>query len=94
MDDLYLQHGLEIFITVVAYNAAGLHTTVRSKPVTVDKTPPVLCCVHVDYGGHTNVPYLTSEEVVLKWKVDDPETGLKQCQYGIGRSSFIQGSSF
>ena len=46
-DALLLQHGTEVHVTVVAENAAGLRTTIYSDPLTVDLTPPELCCLVV-----------------------------------------------
>ena len=44
---LRLQHGTEVHVTVVAENAAGLRTAIYSDPLTVDLTPPELCCLVV-----------------------------------------------
>ena len=34
-------------MTVVAENAAGLRTVIYSDPLTIDLTPPHLCCISV-----------------------------------------------
>ena len=44
---LLLQHGTEVHVTVVAENAAGLRAAIYSDPLTVDLTPPELCCLIV-----------------------------------------------
>ena len=72
-------------MTVVAYNAAGLLTKLQANPVIIDKTPPDLCCVDVHQGGVHDVSYISSKEIMLYWQVADAETGIKQCQYTIGR---------
>ena len=46
-DALLLQHGTEVHVTVVAENAAGLRTAIYSDALTVDLTPPELCCLIV-----------------------------------------------
>ena len=47
--DLRLQHGTEVHVTVVAENAAKMTTVIYSDPLTIDLTPPVLCCLIVSY---------------------------------------------
>ena len=47
--DLRLQHGTEVHVTVVAKNAAKMTTVIYSDPLTIDLTPPVLCCLIVSY---------------------------------------------
>ena len=88
-DNLHLQHGAQVFVTVVAYNAAGLLTKLQANPVIIDKTPPVLCCLDVSQGDVHDVSYISSTNVVLYWQVTDAETGIKQCQYTLGRQFLL-----
>ena len=48
--DLRLQHGTEVHVTVVAENAAEMTMVIYSDPLTIDLTPPELCCLTVSYS--------------------------------------------
>ena len=48
-DALLMQQGAEVHVTVVTKNAAGLTTAIYSDPLTIDLTPPVLCCITVSF---------------------------------------------
>ena len=86
LDGVVLLQGAQIYVTVIAYNADGLHTRLVSQPVTVDVTPPSLCCVTVGDGLNTDVRYLTDAMLTIHWQVEDPETGIEQCQFSIGNT--------
>ena len=82
--DLLLHHGAHLHITVIATNGAGLKTVWHSTPVTIDKTPPVLCCIVVSQDGDDGVEYLRPGEVTVRWEVADEESGIGQCWYSLG----------
>ena len=42
-----MSHAATVHVTVVATNAAGLSRVFYSQPVTVDFTPPQICCIMV-----------------------------------------------
>ena len=42
LSGLALTHGVSLYVTVVARNAAGLTSVLYSQPMTVDMTPPVI----------------------------------------------------
>ena len=51
---LSLTHNRNIYITVVAMNAAGLSSVSISEAITVDKTPPVITDLNDGEGMFTN----------------------------------------
>ena len=69
---------------MIAYNAVGLYTKAVSKPVRVDITPPVLCCLTVGDGTKVDLMFITDNAFVIHWSVKDLETGIDSCQYAIG----------
>ena len=86
IDGLNLQHGLQVFVTAIAYNAVGLHTKAVSHPVLIDKTPPSLCCVSIGNGNDVvKLVHLTHDDFAIHWHVDDPEYDIEWCQYAIGK---------
>ena len=72
---------------MVAENSAGLYTILHSPPITVDNTPPEICCVQLDTVAQEDVRYVTGAEaqLQLQWQVQDPETGVNHCEYGFGK---------
>ena len=44
---LFIPHTADVFVAVTAENAAGLTKVEYAGPVTVDLTPPHLCCIKV-----------------------------------------------
>ena len=42
-----MSHGSKVHVTVVATNGAGISNVFYSQPVTVDFTPPRICCLTV-----------------------------------------------
>ena len=86
LDGLVLQQGARIYVTVIAYNAARLSTRLVSQPVPVDVTPPSLCCVTIGDGVNADVRYFTDTAITIHWQVEDPETGIAQCQFSIGNT--------
>ena len=87
-DGLSLQQGASLYVTIVAENAAGLYTRIIAEPVTVDNTPPEVCCVSVGVGGEDGVEYIGADggevELMIKWQAEDLETGVSLCHYGLG----------
>ena len=50
-DGLVVNQGSNVSVTVVAENAAGLQSVTYSDVITVDLSPPELCCLQV-YPSH------------------------------------------
>lgn len=50
--NLTLPHASQVFVTVVAKNAAGLHYAAYSSGLNIDQTPPVIEKIH-DGAGNT-----------------------------------------
>ncbi|KAK2166991.1 hypothetical protein NP493_1290g01014 [Ridgeia piscesae] len=84
-DALLMQQGAEVHVTVVTKNAAGLTTAIYSDPLTIDLTPPVLCCLAVSFwDGVSEVA--TSRTLTISWSVRDPESGVSHCEWAAGKS--------
>ncbi|KAK2161993.1 hypothetical protein NP493_1549g00025 [Ridgeia piscesae] len=84
-DALLVQHGTELHVTVVVGNAAGLTTAIYSDARTIDFTSPELCCL-IDGDSGKDVSYQTSRTLEIKWSVKDPESGVKYCEWAVGKS--------
>ena len=64
-DKLLLTHGSDVFVTVVATNAAGLSQVFYSSPETMDLTPPQICCIQVSMNL-VNTYFCSVEEIHCK----------------------------
>ncbi|XP_070571538.1 uncharacterized protein [Ptychodera flava] len=99
-DDLVLTHGLPIYVTVVAKNAADLQTAIYSEPWLIDLTPPDLCCVMDGADEDVDAVYQITSTISVHWNVSDPESGVQYCEWAAGFSpgseilmSFIRSES-
>ncbi|XP_078585869.1 uncharacterized protein LOC144867679 [Branchiostoma floridae x Branchiostoma japonicum] len=84
-EDLRLQHGSTIHVTVVATNAAKLKTVVHSDPIMVDLTPPVISKIKDGFEGD-DVDYQSNLTLTASWEVKDEETGVSRCEWAQGLS--------
>ncbi|XP_070562336.1 uncharacterized protein [Ptychodera flava] len=83
--DLVLAHGSLLHVTLVSRNAAELETVIYSDPLTVDLTPPDLCCAR-DGDDEDDIDYQDSTMLSIHWSVDDPESGVDFCEVAVGLS--------
>ncbi|KAK7500517.1 hypothetical protein BaRGS_00008092 [Batillaria attramentaria] len=79
---LKLTHGLPLYVTVLARNAAGLTSVAYSEPLVTDMTPPVISDL-VD-GSGTDVDFQTGNVISATWTASDSESGVANCQWAIG----------
>ncbi|XP_078573997.1 uncharacterized protein LOC144860568 isoform X2 [Branchiostoma floridae x Branchiostoma japonicum] len=84
-ENLHLQHGSSIHVTVVATNAAELRTVGYSEPAVVDLTPPVISNIQ-DGVERDDVDYQSTETFAASWEVTDKESGVSWCEWGQGLS--------
>ncbi|XP_064635756.1 uncharacterized protein LOC135492940 [Lineus longissimus] len=87
--DLRLDHNSYVYVTVVATNAAGLHTMVYSDAILVDLKPPVIDFVYDSEMGD-DIDLQVDPNVGGNWNVSDVESLVHYCEYCIG---FNPGSS-
>ena len=82
------RHGINVFITIVAINNAGLSSTLHAEPLLVDFTPPEISEIVVERSiskFDLNVEYLSSRIVTASWNgTRDTESGIDYCQWAIG----------
>ncbi|XP_002736788.1 uncharacterized protein LOC100378079, partial [Saccoglossus kowalevskii] len=80
--DLILNSGSSIHVTVVILNAAGLRSVIYSDAILVDLTPPQLCCIKD--GDGDDLIYQSANTIKLNWLVTDDESGVDYCEWAIG----------
>uniref|UniRef100_A0ABM0GTS6 Uncharacterized protein LOC100370115 n=1 Tax=Saccoglossus kowalevskii TaxID=10224 RepID=A0ABM0GTS6_SACKO len=83
--DLVLSHNTKLHVTIVVTNIVGMETVIHSDPITVDLTPPNLCCAE-DGNQDDDIDYITGDQLVVHWRVDDPESGVDSCEVAVGFS--------
>lgn len=91
--NLYLpsvEASMTIYITVVATNFAGLTTHLLSPPIILDRSPPVSLTLpgvkEILVSGGADIDYTLSSSVWVDWSdVVDVESGIKHCQWGLGK---------
>ncbi|XP_078696223.1 uncharacterized protein LOC144924666 [Branchiostoma floridae x Branchiostoma belcheri] len=84
-EDVRLNHGSFVHVTVVAENEAALRSVVHSDPILVDLTAPVIS-VMKDGSEEEDVDFQQSEIITLHWNVTDDESGVDFCQVALGLS--------
>ncbi|XP_078696304.1 uncharacterized protein LOC144924691 isoform X1 [Branchiostoma floridae x Branchiostoma belcheri] len=84
-EDVRLNHGSFVHVTVVAENEAALRSVVQSDPILVDLTAPVIS-VMKDGSAEEDVDFQQSEIIKLHWNVTDDESGVDFCQVALGLS--------
>jgi len=84
-DVLYLIHGTRVFISVVAWNYAGLEWVVYSDAYVVDLTPPDVEGAVLDGLGGQDVDYQSATVLSANWEgIVDRESGISECRWGMG----------
>lgn len=85
---LEVTHGSSVYVSVLAWNHAGLERVVYSEAFVVDFTPPVLGEGGVlDGMAGVDVDYLASAIVPADWSaITDSESGIAECRWAIGTS--------
>ncbi|XP_033113101.1 uncharacterized protein LOC117113775 [Anneissia japonica] len=81
--EVILQNGVQVYVTVVSTNAAGLATRVISAPLTIDLTEPVVDFVH-DGAEEDDIDYQTDQNLVVTWSAFDAQSGIYLCEWAIG----------
>ncbi|XP_033095404.1 uncharacterized protein LOC117099986 [Anneissia japonica] len=81
--EVILQNGVQVYVTVVSTNAAGLATRVISAPLTIDLTEPVVDFVH-DGADEDDIDYQTDQNLVVTWSAFDAQSGIYLCEWAIG----------
>ena len=88
-----LGHDMNVFITIVAINNAGLSSTLHAEPLLVDLTPPEISEIVIESNTSQfdiNVEYLASRIVTASWNgTKDAESGIDNCQWGIGNNKIV-----
>lgn len=93
--NLYLTHGTRVYVSVLAWNYAGLERLVYSDPYLVDLTPPTVGGGVLDGVGDEDVEYQSSAVVAASWAgITDPESGLSSCRWAVGRLGHVLVYSF
>nr|XP_006820035.1 PREDICTED: uncharacterized protein LOC102804825 [Saccoglossus kowalevskii] len=83
--DLVLSHETKLYVTIVVTNMVGLESVIHSDPITIDLTPPDLCCAK-DGNQGDDIDYINGDQLVVHWRVDDPESGVESCEVAVGFS--------
>ncbi|CAC5375361.1 unnamed protein product [Mytilus coruscus] len=73
--NLALPHASQVFVTVIAKNAAGLRSAAYSSGLNIDQTPPVIDQIHD--GAGVDIDGQTSNIITANWDATDPESGLQ-----------------
>jgi hypothetical protein len=84
---LHLQHGCNVYVSVLTWNDAGKERVVRSKAFLVDLTHPQAADVtDGPIDGH-DLDYQSTTNVSASWsQFTDPESGIDECKWAIGSS--------
>ena len=79
---LPLQHGLSVYATAICTNNAGHRTVIKSQPLVIDQTAPVIenIVVSVTAAGGDNTLF----KVRANWHVVDKESNVSDCLWKIG----------
>ena len=89
---LSLHHGDEVYISVVAWNQAGLERVVYSTRHLVDLTPPTLLGEVYDGGDpSSDVDFQSnpSQVGVVFSACQDRESGLKEIRWALGKCTYV-----
>ena len=85
-DVLHLIHGTRVFISVLAWNYAGLERVVYSDAYVVDLTLPSVEGAVLDGLGGQDVDYQSATVVSASWEgIVDLESGISECRWGLGK---------
>lgn len=78
-DGLHLAHNSQVWVQLVADNAAGLRSIFTASPVLVDRTPAI-----ISNSSSPSALGAAAAVLVVKWEVDDAESGVSWCRVGLG----------
>ena len=84
---LSLEHNRTYYVSIRAFNAAGLNTTVAAAGLTIDTTAPLTSRVRVsDMFGGRSVSFMSSSKpLAAHWEgITDPESGVANSKYCLG----------
>ncbi|XP_038050780.1 uncharacterized protein LOC119723938 isoform X2 [Patiria miniata] len=82
--DLNMAHGVYVFVTVTARNAADLITIATSDPILIDLTPPLIHFVS-DGGDVQDADFSSDDDsLTFSWSASDPESGIDRCEWAVG----------
>ena len=91
--NLYLTHGTRVYVSVLAWNYAGLERVVYSDPFVVDFTPPAVGGGVLDGMEDEDVQYQSSAVVAASWEgITDPDSGISSCRWAVGRLGYSKGT--
>jgi len=83
---LHLHHNMSLFISVLAWNHAGLETLVQSGKYIVDLTPPVLDGSLKNTQSELKLNYQSAGAVSVDWSdFVDYESEISYCLWAIGK---------
>lgn len=87
---LHLRHNMSLFVSVLAWNHAGLETLVQSKEYIVDLTPPVLVGSLRNTQNELNLHYQSAGNISVDWSdFMDYESNISYCLWAIGECNLI-----
>lgn len=82
---LHLRHNMSLFVSVLAWNHAGLETLVQSKEYVVDLTPPVLAGSLRNTQSELDFHYQPAGVISVDWSdFMDYESNISYCLWAIG----------
>lgn len=82
---LHLRHNMSLFISVLAWNHAGLETLVQSEEYVVDLTPPVPDGSLRNVQSELDLHYQSAGSVSVDWSdLVDFESNISYCLWAIG----------
>lgn len=88
---LHLQHNMSLFVSVLAWNYAGLETLVQSKEYIVDLTPPVLAGSLKNGRSELDLHYQLAGDISVDWSdFVDYESDISYCLWAIGKCKLIE----
>lgn len=83
---LHLRHNMSLFISVLAWNHAGLETLVQSGEYTVDLTPPVIDGSLKNTQSDLELSYQPAGALSVDWSdIVDYESEISYCLWAIGK---------
>ena len=87
---LHLQHNISLFVSVLAWNHAGLESLVQSKEFVVDLTPPLLAGSLRNTQRQLELHYQSAGAVSVDWRdFMDYESSISYCLWAIGECALI-----
>lgn len=87
---LHLQHNTSLFVSVLAWNHAGLETLVQSKEYIVDLTPPLLVGSLRNTQRELELRYQSAGALSVDWRdIVDYESNISYCFWAVGECSLL-----